>query len=222
MREDVETFGRHATVRFGRDWKRDAERRDFTMNALLAFRRRHRARPRRRACGSRAPPCALHRRRGDAHPRGLSAHPALLPLPRLLRRRRARSRPGCTAAIVGARRARAAVARARAHGADEAPARAARGRGARRDGGIRPASAWCSAACRYLASLRQHGEGRSRARPCAGRDAQARRARRLDRRGCRAAVAAVAAVQCRARAACRDGDGLVARFAREWRGAARD
>jgi poly(A) polymerase len=30
----VETFGRHATVRFGRDWTRDAERRDFTMNAL--------------------------------------------------------------------------------------------------------------------------------------------------------------------------------------------
>jgi poly(A) polymerase len=34
LREDVETFGRHATVRFGRDWTRDAERRDFTMNAL--------------------------------------------------------------------------------------------------------------------------------------------------------------------------------------------
>jgi poly(A) polymerase len=34
LREDVETFGRHATVKFGRDWKRDAERRDFTMNAL--------------------------------------------------------------------------------------------------------------------------------------------------------------------------------------------
>jgi poly(A) polymerase len=34
LREDVETFGRHATVRFGRDWKRDAERRDFTMNGL--------------------------------------------------------------------------------------------------------------------------------------------------------------------------------------------
>ncbi len=36
LREDVETFGRHATVRFGRDWKRDAERRDFTMNGLSA------------------------------------------------------------------------------------------------------------------------------------------------------------------------------------------
>ena len=34
LREDVETFGRHARVAFGRDWKRDAERRDFTINAL--------------------------------------------------------------------------------------------------------------------------------------------------------------------------------------------
>ena len=36
LREDVETFGRKALVRFGRDWKADAERRDFTMNALSA------------------------------------------------------------------------------------------------------------------------------------------------------------------------------------------
>jgi poly(A) polymerase len=36
LRVDVETFGRHAKVAFGRDWKRDAERRDFTMNALSA------------------------------------------------------------------------------------------------------------------------------------------------------------------------------------------
>ncbi len=34
LREDVETFGRKAKVAFGRDWKVDAERRDFTMNAL--------------------------------------------------------------------------------------------------------------------------------------------------------------------------------------------
>ena len=38
LREDVETFGRHAKVAFGRDWRRDAERRDFTMNALSAAR----------------------------------------------------------------------------------------------------------------------------------------------------------------------------------------
>jgi tRNA nucleotidyltransferase/poly(A) polymerase len=36
LREDIETFGRHANVRFGRDWRADAERRDFTMNALSA------------------------------------------------------------------------------------------------------------------------------------------------------------------------------------------
>jgi len=35
LREDVETYGRHAKVVFGRDWRRDAERRDFTMNALF-------------------------------------------------------------------------------------------------------------------------------------------------------------------------------------------
>jgi poly(A) polymerase len=34
LREDVETFGRKAKVAFGRDWSRDAARRDFTINAL--------------------------------------------------------------------------------------------------------------------------------------------------------------------------------------------
>ena len=34
LREDVETFGRKARVVFGRDWRADAERRDFTINAL--------------------------------------------------------------------------------------------------------------------------------------------------------------------------------------------
>jgi tRNA nucleotidyltransferase/poly(A) polymerase len=34
LREDVETFGRKATVRFGRDFRADALRRDFTINAL--------------------------------------------------------------------------------------------------------------------------------------------------------------------------------------------
>jgi poly(A) polymerase len=38
LREDVETFGRHARVAFGRNWQHDAERRDFTMNALYAAR----------------------------------------------------------------------------------------------------------------------------------------------------------------------------------------
>src|SRR6185312_14352145 len=34
LREDTETFGRKARVAFGRDWARDAERRDFTINGL--------------------------------------------------------------------------------------------------------------------------------------------------------------------------------------------
>jgi poly(A) polymerase len=34
LREDTETFGRKAIVAFGRDWVRDAERRDFTINGL--------------------------------------------------------------------------------------------------------------------------------------------------------------------------------------------
>jgi poly(A) polymerase len=34
LRRDVKTFGRKARVVFGRDWKADAERRDFTINAL--------------------------------------------------------------------------------------------------------------------------------------------------------------------------------------------
>src|ERR1700694_3828274 len=34
LREDTETFGRKARVAFGRDWVRDAERRDFTVNGL--------------------------------------------------------------------------------------------------------------------------------------------------------------------------------------------
>jgi poly(A) polymerase len=36
LREDVETDGRHAVVKFGTSWKNDAARRDFTINALYA------------------------------------------------------------------------------------------------------------------------------------------------------------------------------------------
>jgi poly(A) polymerase len=36
LRQDIETDGRHAVVRFGRDRGLDAHRRDFTMNALYA------------------------------------------------------------------------------------------------------------------------------------------------------------------------------------------
>jgi poly(A) polymerase len=36
LRRDVETYGRKAKVVFGRDWSADAQRRDFTINALTA------------------------------------------------------------------------------------------------------------------------------------------------------------------------------------------
>lgn len=36
LRADVETDGRRATVAFGRDWRLDADRRDFTINGLYA------------------------------------------------------------------------------------------------------------------------------------------------------------------------------------------
>ena len=36
LRADIETDGRRAKVTFGRDWKADADRRDFTINALYA------------------------------------------------------------------------------------------------------------------------------------------------------------------------------------------
>jgi poly(A) polymerase len=38
LRHDVETYGRRAKVVFGRDWRQDAQRRDFTINALFASR----------------------------------------------------------------------------------------------------------------------------------------------------------------------------------------
>jgi len=38
LRRDIETYGRHAKVAFGRDWLEDAERRDFTINALSVSR----------------------------------------------------------------------------------------------------------------------------------------------------------------------------------------
>ncbi len=36
LRADIETFGRHAVVSYTKDWKVDAQRRDFTINTLLA------------------------------------------------------------------------------------------------------------------------------------------------------------------------------------------
>ncbi len=36
LREDIETDGRHALVKFSTNWKKDASRRDFTINAIYA------------------------------------------------------------------------------------------------------------------------------------------------------------------------------------------
>jgi len=36
LREDIKTDGRHAQVIFGVDWHKDAQRRDFSLNALYA------------------------------------------------------------------------------------------------------------------------------------------------------------------------------------------
>ena len=38
LREDIETDGRHAKIRYGADWRKDAARRDFTINALYCGR----------------------------------------------------------------------------------------------------------------------------------------------------------------------------------------
>ena len=36
MREDILTDGRHAKVKFSKDWKEDASRRDFTINSIYS------------------------------------------------------------------------------------------------------------------------------------------------------------------------------------------
>ncbi len=62
LRRDVETFGRQARVSFTTDWREDAERRDFTINALYCDANRHGARPARRVWRSHSPAGPLHRR----------------------------------------------------------------------------------------------------------------------------------------------------------------
>ncbi len=36
LREDIKTYGRHAKVKFSTDWKKDASRRDFTINSIYS------------------------------------------------------------------------------------------------------------------------------------------------------------------------------------------
>ncbi len=112
FRRDVETVGRHAVVAFSTDDRRDAARRDFTMNALYATPDGQVIDP----LGG-LPDLLARRVRfvGDAagaDRRGLPAHPALLPLSRLVWRpgRRAGCRgPGrlCCACRRHRRRCRA-------------------------------------------------------------------------------------------------------------------
>ena len=76
LREDTETFGRKAKVAFGRDWVRDAERRDFTINGLSVdaggrVHDHHRASSAeyfRRAAGCSRRDCREARLRGSAAP----------------------------------------------------------------------------------------------------------------------------------------------------------
>ena len=199
LRQDVETYGRKAKVVFGRDWRADAERRDFTINALSAIGRRPRfttmsaASPisRRAGCASSAS------RQAD---RGrLSAHPAFFPISCLVRRGRARS--GRIARLHSrARGARDAVARAGADGVAQTAARAARDADARGHGGNRHSrhGAGRRAATR---EFREHGESRGRDGARGRRRAPIGRAWRYGDGRRRAAGATASFVECGRRAA---------------------
>ena len=125
LRQDVETYGRHAKVAFGRDWKTDAERRDFTINALSAARDGTVY----DYVGGLAD-LEARRVRFIGDPSQRIAEDYL----RILRFFRFHAAYGDRPSRAGracrlhrrARRARSALARARAHGADEAAGGAAR------------------------------------------------------------------------------------------------
>ena len=196
LRQDVETYGRHAKVAFGRDWRTDAERRDFTINALSATRDGT-------VYDYVGGLADLEARRvrfiGDPQKRIEEDYLRILRFFRFhaaysdgghpdgRRPRRLHRRP---------RRARPAVARARAHGDDEAAGGAARGADAHRHGRCRPAAA----RARRRRLSRRRFENMAKVEAAAGlapdAGAPARRARRRGRRGRRAAVAEAAADQC--------------------------
>ena len=91
LRRDVETDGRHAVVAFTDDWRADAARRDFTINAMSMTRAGEVFDYFGGIADLRAGIAALRRRPGDPHRRGLSAHPAVLPFLRALCGRHRRS-----------------------------------------------------------------------------------------------------------------------------------
>ena len=78
LRRDVACDGRHAEVEFTDDFALDAARRDFTINAMSCD---DAGRLYDYLAGARTSggPGALRRRRGGAHRRRPSAHPALVP-----------------------------------------------------------------------------------------------------------------------------------------------
>ena len=129
LRRDVATDGRRATVAFTEDWREDAARRDFTINALCRRPDERRdLRLFRRRRGSRGAPRPLHRRSAE---RIAEDHLRILRFFRFHARfgdgapdaagarglRRARQRPDGAVARADRRRA-AEAARARRSGAD--------------------------------------------------------------------------------------------------------
>jgi poly(A) polymerase len=89
LRRDVETFGRRATVAFTDDWREDAARRDFTINALMADPVSGEVFDYFNGLADLEAPRPIHRRPVRADRRGSFADPALLPFPRAIRARRA-------------------------------------------------------------------------------------------------------------------------------------
>ena len=80
LRRDERTDGRHAEVAFTDDWREDAARRDFTINAMSAAPDGTLLRLFRRAGGLEDRTRALRRRPRHAHRRGPPAGAPLLPL----------------------------------------------------------------------------------------------------------------------------------------------
>ena len=152
---------------FGRDFAEDARRRDFTINALSLEPRRRRPRLHRRPRRSRRAPRAIHRRCAQPHPRGLSAHPAFLPLFGAAMARATLDADGFARRHPRARRPGASVARARARRTDEVARGAARGRSRRRrcceagPAGPARSRAWpIPRACGALSRSRRRARGR--------------------------------------------------------------
>ena len=208
LREDIETFGRKAKVAFGRDWVRDAERRDFTINGLsvdaeascmttsagLAISRQG-------ACASSATPTA---RIAEDYLRILrffrihAAYGAGEP-----------DRAGYLACIAARGGLAGAVRRTRAHGNAEADDCRGRGRVGHGDGGGRIAAADFRRRRLYRA-VRRHDRRRARAWTATQCGSPARRARGRRHRGCAAPCDAPAARQRRNQGAGFDGPSLVA------------